>query len=210
MKKTQVFKSIFTPEEIASLKKDFDRKPDLPNPHADYKGFVDRNLDYTMPLSVAHRIIKPKLDRVLGPDHEFSSGAYKYGTGPVTPHIDNLASRQRYRTFSETPKYQCGLLIPMVEGPEYKTVTFDVFSKELFTQDDEIPQQWLTGHNDLDLEDFGHVPEPNRSRLNQLPVDTVYTWRIGDCLSWHSEQLHLSTNYARFGLTKTYVLMFIA
>ena len=45
---------------------------------------------------------------------------------------------------------------------------------------------------------------------SQEPVDIEYAWRRGDILTWNRDQLHASADFTRFGVTKKFLILFIA
>jgi len=58
------------------------------------------------------------------------------------------------------------------------------------------------------LEEFGK--KPARSQLKRLPIDAVAEWKIGNVITWHKDQLHCSTNFAKYNLRKKMIVIFIA
>jgi len=89
-----------------------------------------------------------------------------------------------------------------VQGPAYKTVTFKCYS---FTNDYNL-SIWNGSKNSLDPGEFGHEPRD----ITLLPVDVEYSWCVGDILTWDRDQLHISADFTRFGVTKKFLVLFIA
>lgn len=208
MSETMVLENIFTLEEIAKLKEYF---ANAPVGEVERNGTVNKHLDYQLPYSLCHRIIKPKVDRIIG-EHKIGSGSYKECQVPYGVHYDNTNSHNARHTVLETSVDKNKvLLIPLVEGPEFSTVTFNVFSDEVLPMNLLVDESELGDYNGLDLEQFGHLPEESKKQVVRLPVDVQYNWRLGDMLVWRRDQLHTSTNFLRFGKTvKKFIVIFLA
>lgn len=207
-KQSQAFHDLFTLDEINLLRQDQCHRPvTLWNEKLQQ---ADKSLDYHLPQSVVRRVIKPKLDSIIGADHEFSMGCYMQALKPLPTHIDNYASMTRHHGFSYARQYQCSVLIPLAEDPEFRTVIFDVLSEDDLGMGQPLPAQFLTGSNDLDLTWFSHVPEAARCQIPQLPLQMIYQWKLGSMVIWPRTALHTSTDFGKFGLQKKWVIIFIA
>ena len=211
---TSIYHNLFTAQEIQDILEYFESKPY--NTVEEYQGVVyskNKNLDYQIPDSFAYRNIRPKINSILGQDHEIFMGCYKECYQSYSLHYDSPRSHSRFDSKYQIPansKYNIAILIPLIEHPRFKTVIFDVFDEDVADKTLMFDSTCLIGHNDLDLEEFTHVPEEYRKDLNLLPVDTIFQWRIGDAVSWDREQLHCSTDFAKFGLIKKFLILFIA
>jgi len=52
--------------------------------------------------------------------------------------------------------------------------------------------------------------ESKETKATLLPVDVEHSWRLGDILTWNRNQLHISANFTRVGVTKKFLVLFIA
>lgn len=199
--------NLFTKEEIALLAQDCDSRP-----LAVYNNVVNinKNLDYHFEGSVSSKILKPKLDQVFGQDHHVAQGCYKVNSLPLGTHIDNAGTLYQWEKQDLPPKHQAGMIIPLNESEHFCTVTFDVFSDTWHGMSELLPAEYETGSNDFDMDRLDHIPEPARSQLKKFNIDHVFEWKIGDAVVWNKNQLHCSTNFAKYGLEKKFILLFIA
>jgi hypothetical protein len=211
--KSTVHDHIFSTQELEKLIKWFNQVPEADNQGIDPKGNINKHLNYDLPISPVHQIIKPKINELIGPDHIFNSGAYKELRHPYATHIDNtyfisLAIGE----LTQNKKYEAAVLIPLVEHEKFNTVIFDIDDDKInLPMGGEMPQSWLTVEdNGLDLDDFDHINEPTRSQVKKLPVDFVAKWKLGSLIVWRRNQLHASTNFAKFGLIKKFIIVFIS
>jgi hypothetical protein len=205
----KIYKNVFSLDEIRELQTWL---ADQPVSIVDPGGHnLNKNLDYHIKASAPHRIIKPKLDKLIGSDHEFSTGGYKECSSPYQIHIDHYAFQKNHQSFANKQTHELALLIPMVEGPEFKTILFDVFDKEYNEMGAPVPESWLTVEdNGLDLNDFGHFKDQTKSQITHIPLDCVFDWHLGSVLQWNRYQLHASSNFARFGAIKKFIVIFLA
>lgn len=206
---SDVYSNVFTLDEINALRADMHQRPVA----AEKPGIAVKNLDYHLEDSVARQIIKPKIDQVIGPDHDFCNGSYKQSTAPYTTHVDNIVFRtdSRLYMFNTEKNHDCVLLIPLVEDPEFRTILYHVYNHtDNLGMGDPLPEKYLNSSNDLNPNWFTHFREPTASQLNRLPVDRVYQWKLGDILMWPCSQLHSSTDFAKYGLVKKFVVIFLS
>jgi len=166
----------------------------------------NKNLEYQIVEDFSYKLLHPRLESLLG-EHEFATGAYKECVNPYGLHVDSYQAHcdtDSITTFSSSTKHNSAFLIPLVEGHCYKTVTFKCYSSN--NNFESLMSQWSTHKNNLNLDEFPH----ESSRIDQLPVDVEYVWQLGDILSWDRNQLHISSDFRRFGVTKKFLIMFIA
>jgi hypothetical protein len=197
---SKIYSNVFTKEEIDSIIKFYESKEIKAT---DYWS-NNKYLEYQIPEDFSYRLLNPKLTAILG-DHEFATGAYKECIQPYGLHVDAYTAHQETNTitsFSSTKKHNKALLIPLVEGPAYKTVTFNCYS-QVNCSDISV---WYGDKNSLDPNEFRH----EQRNLTLLPVDVEYSWRLGDILTWDRDQLHMSADFTRFGVTKKFLILFIA
>jgi hypothetical protein len=195
----KVYSNIFTKKEVDSIIEFFESK--LIAAQDEYS--KNKNLEYQIPEDFSYQLLNPRITEILG-EHEFATGAYKECVKPYAVHVDAYKAHEEtgtITTFATAQKHNKALLIPLVDGPGYKTVTFKCYSDT-----NQIKQEWLQGKNELDFSDYTHC----NKNITQLPVDIEYAWRLGDILAWDRDQLHASADFTRFGVTKKFLILFIA
>jgi hypothetical protein len=197
---SKIYSEVFSPEEINSIIAFYDSKPVA----AQDQYSNNKNLEYQIPDDVSYQLLNPKITKLLG-KHEFATGAHKECIKPYALHVDSYTAHQdatTITTFSNNKKHNCALLIPLVEGPQYKTVTFSCYAKN----NDFQLNHWVQEKNSLDLTQFPHCD----ARIDRLPVDIEYTWQLGDVLCWSRDQLHASSDFTQHGVTKRFLILFMA
>jgi hypothetical protein len=197
---SNVYSNVFTKEEIDSIIKFYESK----EIKARDQWSNNKYLEYQIPEDFSYKLLNPKLTEILG-EHEFATGTYKECIQPYGLHIDAYQAHQETNTitsFSSAKKHNKALLIPLVEGPGYKTVTFKCYSS---TNNYNL-SDWYGDKNSLETKEFGH----EHRDITLLPVDVEYVWRLGDILTWDRDQLHISADFTQFGVTKKFLVLFIA
>lgn len=204
MIKSCVYKNVFSQGEVDLILDYFARLP-VAN---ELNGNIDKNLDYHVKSSLAYKLIKPKINSIIG-EHNFQNGSYKECTSPYTVHIDNRAwwDDGTTYTFDVEQKHECFLLIPLVTDTRFRTVIFDVLSADKYLMGEIMPQEWLGEKNSLDLQDFSHIKSDTKEQVQYLPLDIDAVWQAGDVIRWHRNQLHCSSDYAKYSLTKKFILL---
>ena len=202
MSNSKIYEDIFTKEEIYQILDFYSDKPDA---HTEI-GIINKNLEYHIPDDFSFKLLNSKITKLVGGNHEFDGGAYKESSAPYPLHVDTASAHYEVGASllsSGTKKYNLSILIPLVEGPQFKTVTFNIFSKDNHINLNEYKEE----RNSLDPKDFTHE---NFNTINYLPVDTVFEWKLGNVLIWPRDQWHASTNFLEYGLIKKFLIMFIA
>ena len=197
---SNIYPNVFTKDEIDSLIKFYKSKEVKAT---DYWS-NNKYLEYQIPTDFSHQILNPKITKILGA-HDFFTGSYKECIHPYGLHVDSYEAHIETNTitgFSSVKKHNKALLIPLVEGSAYKTVTFNCYS--LVNQFD--ISKWHGEKNLLDPIEFLHETRD----ITLLPVDIEYSWRLGDILTWDRDQLHISADFTRTGVTKKFLILFIA
>jgi len=196
---SEVYSNIFSRNEIDSIIKFYESKEVAAE---DYWS-KNKNLEYQMTEDFSYQILNPKINKILG-EHEFATGAYKECVRPYATHVDTYEQHETSGTivtFSSIKKHNKALLIPLVDGPGFKTVTFKCYSDK-----NVIKPEWLQNKNTLNPKEFKHCG----NEITRLPVDIEYSWRLGDILTWNRDQLHASADFTQFGVTKKFLILFIA
>jgi hypothetical protein len=197
---SQVYSNVLSPVEIKSII-DFYKGKSVA---AEDQWSRNKNLEYQITNDFSYQVLHPKLTAILG-EHEFATGAHKECVQPYSIHVDAYQAHDStgtITTFAKNKKHNKAVLIPLVEGPHYKTVTFSCYSENNNYQLSLCTQE----KNFLDPAEFTHC-DP---RITHLPVEIEYTWRLGDILCWDRNQLHANADFARHGLTKQFLILFIA
>jgi hypothetical protein len=172
---------------------------------------VNKNLEYHIPENFIFQALNPYMNQILGTNHEFSTGAYKSSRCPYIIHVDSRAQHDDYTdcvSFDNgTINQNKAVLIPLVEGPEFRTITFHAWSDFNPTRKD-IEKLCLDKKNHLLPEDFSH--DKLFDVINYLPVNTDYQWHLGDVLVWDRNQWHMSSDFWRFKKEKKFLVLFMA
>jgi hypothetical protein len=196
----KVYTNVLSRDEIESIIKFYESKDVVAE---DYYS-KNKNLEYQFTNDFSYQLLHPKITAMLG-EHDFATGAHKECIKPYDLHVDAYEAHEDAGTitsFITEKNHNCALLIPLVEGLSYKTVTFSCYSKS-----NNLPlHQWAQEKNSLDVAEFTHC-DP---RIGCLPIDIEYTWRLGDILRWDRDQLHASADFTRHGVTKQFLILFIA
>ena len=203
---TRIFSDVFSLDEINLLRRDQKNRAITASRGNNH----DRPLDYHLPTSIVRKIVKPKIDSLIGEDHEFSTGCYKEVWDPYGTHADNLAFQSKYFTFNSEPNHYCGIMIPLVQDPEFRTVFFKTHTHDDLGVGKPLPEEYLSSQNDLNPSWFSHVEQPARDQMKRLPLEQVYQWKLGDMIVWPRTQLHTSTDFSKFGLCKRFIIVFLA
>ena len=196
----KVYTNVLSQDDIDSIIKFYESKPVAAT---DYYS-KNKNLEYQFTNDFSYQLLNPKITAILG-EHDFATGTHKECIKPYALHVDAYEAHEEAGTitsFITEKNHNCALLIPLVEGPYYKTVTFSCYSKS----NDLSLHQWAQEKNSLDTAEFPHC-DP---RIGRLPIDIEYTWRLGDILRWDRDQLHASADFTRHGVTKQFLILFIA
>lgn len=204
---SQIFSNVFPLVLIDEIKNFYSSESEV---HTE-TGIINKNLEYHIPTSYIYQTLNPFLTAILGKDHEFSTGTYKSSQNPYIIHVD---SRIQHDEFSHCMSFDRGeikqnkaVLIPLVEGPQFRTVTFKVWS-DYNPMLEDVKNKMTAEKNHLLPDDFDH--DPFFDAINYLPVDVDYTWKKGDVLVWDRNQWHMSSNFWKQGQRKEFLVLFIA
>lgn len=197
----KTYRNVLDQQDITALIEFYKLKPDA----GTESYVVNKNFEYQIPEDFSYQLLHNKLERILGP-HEFDTGAYKECLKPYPMHSDSPETHDslgNVTSFGHGKKLNLAVLIPLVEGDEFCTVVFDCFSKS------DLQTKRMATVNQLNREDFTHCVD-QWGTISHLPVLDVYRWRLGDVFVWDRQQYHVSTDFARHGLVKKFLIMFVA
>ena len=208
---SKIYKNLWTVDELTYLQKFFDQQSYTYIQEVD--GILwckNKNLHYHIPGSPVYKIIRPKLQEIFG-NHEMANGCYKESYFPYATHVDGY-NRPDFKEniISDQLNHDVAVLIPFSENEHFNTITFNCYDSFYADMGGQLPTKWLTSSNDLDLNLFTHINPNVRKDIAKLPVDVLYNWQLGSCLTWGRDQLHSSTDFAKYGLMKKYIILFIA
>lgn len=201
-----VYKKFIPKDVIDNIIKFYDNEPSVQSE----TGIANKNLEYHIPENFIFKTLNPYLNEILGPDHEFSTGAYKSSRSPYIIHVDSSAQLEKYgcMLFDDGKiKQNKAVLIPLVEGPEFRTIVF-VERSDINPTVSMLKSKQTDIKNHLVPEDFSHDRLFNI--INYLPIEIDYQWELGDVVVWERNQWHISSNFARFDKTKKFLVLFIA
>ena len=202
---SRVYHDVLLPSEIDKILEFYQSQQDANTE----QWIVNKNLEYHIPDNFIYKLLNSKITALLG-EHEFATGAYKECLKPYPVHVDTYEAHDGLGTvtnFATQKLHNLAMLIPLVEGPEFKTVTFKLYRKK--NDFYPIPQEWLTKEtNSLDISEFDH--DGLAEFFPRMPLDIEYTWKLGDILCWDRNQVHVSANFACHGLIKKFLILFIA
>ena len=193
-----IYTNVLTIDDINALLEFYKDKPDAKSESY----VINKNFEYHIPEDFSYRLLHNKIENIIGP-HEFVTGAYKECLKPYPLHSDSVETHNALgtiTTFATGKKLNLALLIPLVDGDNFCTVTFDCFSKQ-----DLISKRQATP-NQLRKQDFDYS---GWNIINHLPVSNVYKWRLGDVFVWDRNQYHISADFAQYGLVKKFLIMFV-
>jgi hypothetical protein len=106
--------------------------------------------------------------------------------------------------------YNKAVLIPLVEGEQFTTTIFDVYTETQVDLDKSLPSEWLNSSNNLDLSKYQHLPEQHLRDLNKLPLIDEFNWKLGSVLVFDRCLVHCSTHYSHLDNVKKLIVLFIA
>jgi hypothetical protein len=202
---SKIYKKCIPLDVIENIKKFYDTEPPVNTEH----GIVNKNLEYHIPDNFIYKTLNPYLNQILGENHEFSTGAYKASQRPYIIHVDSPLQFEAYGCTSfDTGELNQNkaVLIPLVEGFEFRTIVFQGWSDFNPTRE-ELEKQKTDQLNQLDPRDFGH--ERMFDVINYLPIDIDYQWSLGDMFVWDRDQWHMSSDFIQYNKTKIFLILFV-
>jgi len=198
-----VYNSIIDRKKLEKISKYYSLLPDLGSETNDQ--IINKKLEYHNKNDISYNIFSPLFTEILG-EHDLDVGAYKESSNPYPIHTDSASHHEywndRITRRGGEEKHNMALLVPLVEGPEFKTVVFDAYSEEFFKEPD---PKILIDDNGLDPDEFRHCQQC----VTRLPLEISYEWKLGDILTWDRNQLHASADFARHGLIKKFLIFFM-
>lgn len=172
--------------------------------HNTEQDVINKGLGYFLDDDISRELLHPIFQELLG-DHLFDTGSYKEEIRPYGIHTDSrdihlaIEGMMLFGDASRTHNNVC--IIPLVEGPEFKTAIFNVWDTDNPAPDYQPPAD--SKDNGEDWVDFDHCPP----WINKLDVDIVYEWKLGDILAWDREMWHTSNNFAKFDVVKKFIIV---
>lgn len=212
-RKSKIYKNVLDQKIIDATNRFFESKTAY-NPKKHFEDAVDcveKDTDIQHTNSFLSKILLPKIRKALEKNIEIDMASWKSSIIPYGTHIDSHYRKNWGdipRSMGDNdPGFHSAILIPLVQGPEFRTVTFNIFDHNYEKMSDILPAEWLTSSNSLDPLDFSHCVNPHD--ITKLSVDIDYTWSIGDIFVWPREQLHSSVDFRRYGKSsKEFIIIF--
>lgn len=220
IRQSKVYKGVLDTTLIDIVKEYLSKKNEVSKQIVD--GVVwseNKHSDLQDPKSFTSKVLVPKIKKILGYDFDIHLCCYKISKFPYGLHNDS-----HYENFgksvgedididsviplSDNSKLQT-ILIPLISGPEYRSLVFDVVDNNLKHMPDDLPNSWLTSNNNLDIQDLMHIDEPARSQILKMPLEVDYQWEVGDIITWPREKIHCSADFRRYGKNfKDFIIIF--
>jgi hypothetical protein len=209
-----VFSNVFDPTEINTLIEFYDELP-ISNVRYHDDGEIFRTMkhsQYNLQEQAAYQILHPKISAVLGP-HQFSGGHYMDSHLPFQLHVDSISAYEHrdVEIFDAPAQQNRGVLIPLSENTHFHTMFFEHYT-DRFDMPDLEHMLAETPAPDL-IEPWVELMDHHDRRwcdlISRLTLDCVAEWHIGDVISWPRNQLHCSSNFAKHGLTKQAIVIWI-
>jgi len=217
-----IIKDAFTLDEIKKLQMCCDAQPvksvtqntTLKYAYLDKPGLFIKNKEiaYQHNLSPFRKIIKPKLDKIVGPDHVVDTSAYKEYNVSYCLHIDSFAWHKQvgdYQFANGQIKHNKVVIIPLVAGPNFRTTVFDITSEEQIDLNAPLPKEWLNTENNLNKDEYDHMPPQHVKDLNKLPLIGEFEWTIGSMIVFDKCLLHCSPNFSDLNVDKKMIVLFL-
>jgi len=208
-----VYENVFTHTEIVQLTNFYNKLP-ISNVRHHPDGRLFRNIknsEYNLEDQDAFKILNPKLTKILGP-HHFTGGHWLDAHSPYLLHVDNIAIFEK----SNIPVYHSplhknvGVLIPLVEHQHFHTIFFDHYF-EMFDSSykQEIAKSSNSSLDDSVMDLLDHHDPNDLPDIKKFKLDQVVNWKIGNVLMWPRNQLHCSSNFEKYGLTKQAIVLWL-
>jgi len=156
-----------------------------------------------------YQILNPILNSLIG-EHAFDGGHYLDAIWPFTAHFDTneIFKSRNILTHDCKNSSNLGILIPFSENKNFRTVFFDYFLEHESKKKLSIPDNPTENDPSL-MEMLDHHSDEEFQILKYIPVSDVAEWRMGSIIVWPRHQLHCSSNFAKFNLTKQALVLWV-
>jgi len=211
----QILPDFLTHDQVQLLLKEFDRQPYTveKTKQLDDKTIIynrHKNNHYNHPASIAHRLVYPNLEAVIG-QHTMDHGSFLESHYPYTIHVDTHANFKNKDFFSHNENtLNLGILISLNEDPNFNTVFFDHFT-EIYdvTNPPVVASKNTTSKYSLDDVNLSHLTAEEQAYAKDLEITDIYQWKIGHAVIWPRNQLHVSSNFYPTGKQKKALVLFV-
>jgi hypothetical protein len=182
---------------------------------------ITKGLHYNKSVSPFRNLIEPKIKQLIGNDVVVGGACYKECYTPYPLHFDTKAvidyRIKKYtgdykESSSLLTKHNLVLLIPLIEGKEFKTAIFDInapLQTNLDYEDTCVKSEWCNSKNYLNVKDYDHLPQEHLEHLNKFSLIDEITWKLGSVFTWDRNKLHCSSNFAKYNVVKKMLVLFI-
>jgi hypothetical protein len=209
----KIISNVWTQQDIATLI-DFYASQPLSNQRFLDDGRLWRNMkntDYNIKDSLPYRVLNQKLIDNIG-QHCFNNGHYLDSHWPFSLHIDAYGTHAKANVPQFGPRSNAGLacMIPLSEGPHFQTLFFDYYADDWQKSDiQKIAEHHGECLSPSVLESIDHHSQEQIQKIKYLTLDAVAHWELGSLVVWDRRQLHCSSNFAKYGLTKQAIVLFL-
>jgi hypothetical protein len=209
----KIYHNVFDAEEIKKLTNFYSTLP-IVSEKRSTDGQLFRNIkntEYNLQDELPYQIIHPKLEKLIG-QHRFTGGHYLDAHQPYVCHIDTIPSfnKRDVPVHESLDHRNLGILIPLVENKHFHTIFFNHYLESL----NPGYMNKISCNSDTTLEPeimalLDHHTAEELSNIAKFKLDTVADWVVGSVLSWDRNQLHCSGNFAKYGLTKQAIVLWV-
>jgi hypothetical protein len=209
--KSRIVQNVFSENEIAQLVNYYSNQPYTIDDRftKDNKlKYRNKNNGYDDKDSLPYEIIHSKLVNILG-EHNMQYGAYLESHYPFGVHVDtntHIDETQDVYHHKTDIHRNIAVIIPLCESSYFKTIFFDYFINS-FDDDTTLPKL-LKEPQDLDI-DLDHLGTIVKEKMQWIPIDQIFHWKIGDIAIWNRNQLHCASNFLPSNTFKTAVTLFL-
>jgi hypothetical protein len=208
-----IFEKIFSNQEVEQLRNFYSQLPVANTRYLDNGKLVRimKNSEYNLQDQLPFKILNKKLTQTLGP-HQFTGGHWMDSHYPFYCHVDSLTNHvARGITVHDSQLHKnIGLLIPLSENKHFHTVFFDHMFERLYpTYMDDLARDSDSSLdvNVMNLLDH-HTPE-ECEKIKKFKLSKIVPWTLGSMFSWPRNQLHCSSNFEKYGLTKQAIVLWL-
>jgi len=209
----KIFENVFSKEELQQLCEFYAQLPVANTRYLDNSKLfrIIKNSEYNLEDQLPYKILHEKLTQTLGP-HHFTGGHWMDSHAPFRCHIDNIANYTARGVpihHSELHK-NVGVLIPLCEGEHFQTIFFDHMLDQLYPG----YMNDLANNSDTELDSvtmslLDHHSADECEKIKKFKLANIVRWKLGNMFTWPRDQLHCSSNFEKYGLTKQAIVLWL-
>lgn len=165
-----------------------------------------RNLNFNLD-NILSKIIFPKVEKLF-PNFKIDTGSFLESFYPYTPHTDtNIYHSDSNYTEKKEVRYNMSLLMPLTENFGSNTIFFDYYC-DIYDPKKVLEELKTVPQNKKDFL-YDHISKDDQDVVERLDIEYIYEWKIGDCIVWPRNQLHMASNYIDKNKAKEAIVFFI-